>query len=143
MLNMHDIALGATTENPHFGDCSNPWNTAHIPGGSSGGSGAALAGGLCMGSLGTDTGGSRPLPAPLCGGGGGARWGGGRWGVRRGPDAGGPTPPPASLCGVVGLKPTYGRVSLRGVIQLSWSLDHAGPLARRVKGAGGCHAREC
>jgi aspartyl-tRNA(Asn)/glutamyl-tRNA(Gln) amidotransferase subunit A len=99
-LNMHEIALGVTTENPHFGDCSNPWNTAHISGGSSGGSGAALAGGLCMGSLGTDTGGSIRIPA--------------------------------SLCGIVGLKPTYGRVSLRGVIPLSWNLDHAGPMARRV-----------
>lgn len=99
-LNMHEIALGVTNENPHYGDCNNPWNTTHISGGSSGGSAAALAGGLCMGALGSDTGGSIRIPA--------------------------------SLCGVVGLKPTYGRVSLRGVIPLSWNLDHAGPMARSV-----------
>ncbi len=74
-----------------------------IPGGSSGGSGAALAARLCLGSLGTDTGGSIRIPA--------------------------------ALCGVVGLKPTYGRVSLRGVIPLSWNLDHAGPMARSVRDA--------
>jgi aspartyl-tRNA(Asn)/glutamyl-tRNA(Gln) amidotransferase subunit A len=99
-LNMHEIALGVTNENPHYGDCCNPWNTAHISGGSSGGSAAALAGGLCQGALGTDTGGSIRIPA--------------------------------SLCGIVGLKPTHGRVSLRGVIPLSWNLDHAGPMARNV-----------
>lgn len=99
-LNMHEIALGLTTINPHFGACRNPWALDRIPGGSSGGSGAALAAGLCMGSLGSDTGGSIRVPA--------------------------------SLCGVVGLKPTYGRVSLRGVLPLSWNLDHAGPMARKV-----------
>lgn len=99
-LNMHEIALGVTNENPHYGDCNNPWNTAHISGGSSGGSAAALAGGLCMGALGSDTGGSIRIPA--------------------------------SLCGIVGLKPTYGRISLRGVIPLSWNLDHVGPMARSV-----------
>ncbi len=102
-LNMHEIALGVTNNNPHFGACHNPWNLDCTPGGSSGGSAAALAAGLCLGSLGSDTGGSIRIPA--------------------------------SLCGVVGLKPTYGRVSLRGVIPLSWSLDHAGPMARRVKDA--------
>jgi aspartyl-tRNA(Asn)/glutamyl-tRNA(Gln) amidotransferase subunit A len=102
-LNMHEIALGVTNENPHYGDCCNPWNTAHISGGSSGGSAVALAGELCMGALGTDTGGSIRIPA--------------------------------SLCGIVGLKPTSGRVSLRGVIPLSWNLDHAGPMARRVSDA--------
>lgn len=102
-LNMHEIALGVTTVNPHFGTCHNPWDLSRISGGSSGGSGAALAGRLCLGSLGSDTGGSIRIPA--------------------------------SLCGVVGLKPTYGRVSLRGVIPLSWNLDHAGPLARSVKDA--------
>lgn len=100
-LNMHEIALGVTTNNPHFGACRNPWGVDRSPGGSSGGSAAALAAHLCMGALGSDTGGSIRIPA--------------------------------SLCGVVGLKPTYGRVSLRGVIPLSWSLDHAGPLARTAR----------
>ena len=102
-LNMHEIALGVTNNNPHYGACRNPWQLACAPGGSSGGSGAALAAGLCMGSLGTDTGGSIRIPA--------------------------------SLCGVVGFKPTYGRVSTRGVIPLSWNLDHAGPMARGVRDA--------
>lgn len=102
-LNMHEIALGVTNVNPHYGACHNPWDLARSTGGSSGGSAAALAAGLCMGSLGTDTGGSIRIPA--------------------------------SLCGVVGLKPTTGRVSLGGVIPLSWNLDHAGPLARRVRDA--------
>jgi aspartyl-tRNA(Asn)/glutamyl-tRNA(Gln) amidotransferase subunit A len=97
---MHEIALGVTNVNPHFGACHNPWNEERIPGGSSGGSAAAVAAGLCLGSLGSDTGGSIRIPA--------------------------------ALCGVVGLKPTYGRISLRGVIPLSWNLDHVGPLARDV-----------
>jgi aspartyl-tRNA(Asn)/glutamyl-tRNA(Gln) amidotransferase subunit A len=101
--NMHEIALGITNENPHFGDCCNPWDVGRISGGSSGGSGAALAAGLCLGALGSDTGGSIRIPA--------------------------------SLCGIVGLKPTYGRVSLRGAMPLSWNLDHAGPMARRVMDA--------
>lgn len=101
--NMHEIALGVTNENPHYGDCRNPWNRASISGGSSGGSAAALAAGFCLGALGSDTGGSIRIPS--------------------------------SLCGVVGLKPTYGRCSLRGVIPLSWHLDHAGPMARRVADA--------
>jgi aspartyl-tRNA(Asn)/glutamyl-tRNA(Gln) amidotransferase subunit A len=100
-LNMHEIALGVTNNNPHFGACHNPWEEKRTPGGSSGGSGAALAAGLCMGSLGSDTGGSIRIPA--------------------------------SLSGVVGLKPTYGRVSLRGVVPLSWNLDHPGPMARRTR----------
>jgi aspartyl-tRNA(Asn)/glutamyl-tRNA(Gln) amidotransferase subunit A len=102
-LNMHEIALGVTNENPHFGSCANPWDPNCISGGSSGGSGAALAARMCLGSLGSDTGGSIRIPA--------------------------------ALCGVVGLKPTYGRVSLRGVYPLSWNLDHAGPLALRVRDA--------
>jgi aspartyl-tRNA(Asn)/glutamyl-tRNA(Gln) amidotransferase subunit A len=100
-LNMHEIALGVTNENPHYGDCCNPWDLKRISGGSSGGNAAALAAGLCMGALGSDTGGSIRIPA--------------------------------ALCGVVGLKPTYGRVSLRGVIPLSWNLDHAGPMGRCVR----------
>ncbi len=99
-LNMHEWALGVTGVNPHFGPSRNPWNTDYITGGSSSGSGAALAAGLCYGSLGSDTGGSIRIPA--------------------------------SLCGVVGLKPTYGRISVRGVIPLAWSLDHAGPMGRCV-----------
>jgi aspartyl-tRNA(Asn)/glutamyl-tRNA(Gln) amidotransferase subunit A len=99
-LNMHEIALGVTNENPHFGDCCNPWDLTRITGGSSGGNAAALAAGLCMGALGSDTGGSIRIPS--------------------------------ALCGVVGLKPTYGRVSLCGVIPLSWNLDHAGPMGRNV-----------
>jgi aspartyl-tRNA(Asn)/glutamyl-tRNA(Gln) amidotransferase subunit A len=100
-LNMHEIALGVTNENPHYGSCRNPWDTQRISGGSSGGSAAALVARLCLGSLGSDTGGSIRIPS--------------------------------SLCGVVGLKPTYGRVSLRGVIPLSWNLDHPGPMARWVR----------
>ncbi len=101
--NTHEIALGVTTNNPHYGACLNPWDTTRTPGGSSGGSAVAVATGMALGALGTDTGGSIRIPA--------------------------------SLCGIVGLKPTYGRVSLRGVIPLSWNLDHAGPLAKTVKDA--------
>ena len=99
--NLHEWAFGVTTNNPHFGPTRNPWALDRIPGGSSGGSAAALAAGLIFGSIGSDTGGSIRIPA--------------------------------SLCGVVGLKPTYGRVSLRGAIPLAWSLDHAGPMARTVR----------
>jgi aspartyl-tRNA(Asn)/glutamyl-tRNA(Gln) amidotransferase subunit A len=99
-LNMHEWALGVTNVNPHYGPSRNPWDTARITGGSSGGAAAALAAGLCMGALGSDTGGSIRIPA--------------------------------SLCGIVGFKPTFGRVSLQGVVPLSWNLDHAGPMARTV-----------
>ena len=99
----HEIALGVTNINPHYGTPRNPWDTSRITGGSSGGSAAAVAAGMCMAALGSDTGGSIRIPA--------------------------------SLCGVVGLKPTYGRISLRGVFPLSWNLDHAGPLTRSVKDA--------
>jgi aspartyl-tRNA(Asn)/glutamyl-tRNA(Gln) amidotransferase subunit A len=102
-LNMHEWALGVTNDNPHFGACANPWDLQRISGGSSGGCAAALAGEVCLGALGSDTGGSIRIPA--------------------------------SLCGIVGLKPTFGRVSLREVIPLSWNLDHAGPMARRVRDA--------
>ncbi|PWH16708.1 MAG: Asp-tRNA(Asn)/Glu-tRNA(Gln) amidotransferase subunit GatA [Anaerolineae bacterium] len=98
--NMHEIALGVTNLNPHFGAVRNPWRTDCISGGSSGGSAVAVVSGLCLGALGTDTGGSIRIPA--------------------------------SLCGAVGLKPTFGRVSLRGVLPLSWNLDHVGPLGRCV-----------
>jgi aspartyl-tRNA(Asn)/glutamyl-tRNA(Gln) amidotransferase subunit A len=100
-LNMHEFAYGVTTSNPHFGVCRNPWARSRIPGGSSGGSGAAVAAGLCYGSLGSDTGGSIRIPS--------------------------------SLCGITGLKPTYGRVSRAGVLPLSWTLDHAGPMTRTVE----------
>jgi aspartyl-tRNA(Asn)/glutamyl-tRNA(Gln) amidotransferase subunit A len=100
-VGLHEFAFGGPSVDAPFPAVRNPWNTAHIPGGSSSGSGAALAAGLCYGSLGSDTGGS----------------------IRT----------PSSHCGVVGIKPTYGRVSRYGVIPLSWSLDHAGPMARSVE----------
>ncbi|MBT3336400.1 MAG: Asp-tRNA(Asn)/Glu-tRNA(Gln) amidotransferase subunit GatA [Anaerolineae bacterium] len=102
--NTHEIALGVTTVNPHYGATHNPHDTNRIAGGSSGGSAAALAANMCPAALGTDTGGSIRIPA--------------------------------SLCGVVGLKPTFGRVSLRGIMPLSWNLDHAGPMTRSVNDAG-------
>jgi aspartyl-tRNA(Asn)/glutamyl-tRNA(Gln) amidotransferase subunit A len=98
---MHEFAFGGPALDAPFPAVRNPWNIDHIPGGSSSGSGAALAAGLCLGALGSDTGGS----------------------IRG----------PASHCGVVGIKPTYGRVSRHGVVPLSWSLDHAGPMARTVE----------
>lgn len=101
--NTHEIALGVTNNNPHFGACRNPWDVTRTPGGSSGGSAVAVATGMAMAALGTDTGGSIRIPA--------------------------------SLCGVVGFKPTYGRVSLRGILPLSWNLDHAGPITRTVEDA--------
>ena len=101
--NTHEIALGVTNNNPHFGACLNPWDTTRIPGGSSGGSAVAVATGMASAAIGTDTGGSIRIPA--------------------------------ALCGVVGLKPTYGRISLRGVLPLSWNLDHAGPITNRVEDA--------
>jgi len=95
--NLHEFAYGGSSLVSFFGEVHNPRNTGHIAGGSSGGSAAAVAAGLCYAAIGTDTAGS----------------------IRE----------PAALCGCVGLKPTYGRVSARGVIPLSWSLDHVGPLA--------------
>jgi len=96
--NLHEFAYGVTTNNPHFGPARNPWDLSRIPGGSSGGSAAAVAAGLCYGSIGTDTGGSIRIPA--------------------------------ALCGIVGLKPTFGRVSVARVVPLSPRLDCVGPLAR-------------
>ncbi len=102
-LNLHEFAYGGTSVPSHYGAVHNPWNLDRIAGGSSGGSAAAVAAGLCFGALGTDTAAS----------------------VRH----------PAAYCGVVGLKPTYGRVSTRGVVPLSWSLDHVGPLGRSAADA--------
>ena len=101
--NTHEIALGVTGNNPHYGTARNPWDTSRIPGGSSSGSAIAVATGMVLGAVGTDTGGSIRIPA--------------------------------SLCGVVGFKPTFGRVSTRGVFPLSWNLDHVGPLTTCVQDA--------
>ncbi|HEY0583014.1 MAG TPA: amidase [Chloroflexota bacterium] len=98
--NLHEFAYGGTCTNVEFGAVRNPWNTDHVPGGSSGGSGVAVAAGMCAAALGSDTAGSIRLPA--------------------------------CQCGVVGLKPTYGRTSIDGVLPLAWSLDHVGPLTRTV-----------
>ena len=99
--NLHELAYGATSKNPHYGSVLNPHNPGHITGGSSGGSAALVAADFLPFSLGTDTGGSIRIPA--------------------------------SYCGVVGLKPTYGRVSRYGVLPLAFSLDHVGPLASCVE----------
>src|SRR6266545_2091171 len=97
----HEFAFGIQMPGHRFTPARNPWNLDHIPGGSSSGSGAALAAGLVVGATGSDTGGS----------------------IRG----------PAAFCGIVGLKPTYGRASRAGVVTLSWTLDHTGPMARTVE----------
>jgi aspartyl-tRNA(Asn)/glutamyl-tRNA(Gln) amidotransferase subunit A len=101
--NLHECAYGGSSIISYYCEVHNPWDPARIAGGSSGGSAASVAAGLCYGAIGTDTAGS----------------------VRE----------PAALCGIVGLKPTYGRVSVRGVIPLSLALDHVGPIARTVADA--------
>jgi aspartyl-tRNA(Asn)/glutamyl-tRNA(Gln) amidotransferase subunit A len=97
----HEFAFGIQFPGHRFPPARNPWNVEHVPGGSSSGSGAALAAGLTVASLGSDTGGS----------------------IRG----------PAAFCGIAGLKPTYGRCSRAGVVTLSWTLDHTGPMARTAE----------
>jgi aspartyl-tRNA(Asn)/glutamyl-tRNA(Gln) amidotransferase subunit A len=99
--NLHEFALGTTSEESAFGPVKHPRDASRSAGGSSGGSAAAVATGMGLGSIGTDTGGSVRIPS--------------------------------AACGVVGLKPTAGEIPTQGIVPLSWSLDHAGPLGRTVQ----------
>jgi aspartyl-tRNA(Asn)/glutamyl-tRNA(Gln) amidotransferase subunit A len=101
--NLHEFAMGGTSATSYFGPVRNPWSLDRNPGGSSGGSAAAVSTDLCFAALGTDTGGS----------------------IRT----------PSSYCSIVGLKPTYGLVSIRGIIPLTVSLDHCGPMTKTVMDA--------
>jgi len=100
-LNTHEFAYGPTGDVSYFGPVKNPYDLSRVTGGSSSGSGAAVATGLCYGALGTDTGGSIRIPS--------------------------------SACGIVGMKPTFGRVSKYGVFPLAYTLDHVGPMTRTVR----------
>ena len=102
-LGLHEMAAGFTNLNPFYGATRNPWDTNRITGGSSGGSGAAVAAHMCLAAIGSDTAGSIRVPS--------------------------------ALCGITGLKPTFGRVSTRGALYLSWTRDHLGPMTKTAQDA--------